>query len=91
MLYLVIERFTQGSRPVRDRFLRHGRMTPEGVRYIASWIDPRKERCYQVMEADSEALLRRWTERWADLVSFELVPVVASQEYWAAFDEEVRK
>jgi hypothetical protein len=30
---------------------------PEGVVYVSSWIDEKLERCFQLMEADSRALL----------------------------------
>jgi hypothetical protein len=83
MLFMVIECFKHADpRPVRDRFLRNGRMMPEGVVYLGSWIDPVTARCFQIMEAESIAALQEWTARWSDLVDFEIIPVVASQEYW---------
>jgi hypothetical protein len=50
-------------------------MAPEGLRYLASWVDHSFERCFQVMEADDAALLGQWTANWSDLVEFEIVPV----------------
>ena len=35
---------------------------------------------WQVMECDDRALLDRWIAAWADLVDFEVVPVVSSAE-----------
>ena len=58
-------------------------MLPEGVVYHGSWIDPANARCFQIMEAKDLATLDAWTVRWSDLVDFEIVPVVGSQEYWA--------
>ena len=86
MLFMVIEQF-RGDDParVRERFLRSGRMLPDDVRYHASWIDSARARCFQVMEADDPARLEAWTRRWDDLIAFEIIPVVASQEYWASF------
>ncbi|MBX3118591.1 MAG: DUF3303 family protein [Fimbriimonadaceae bacterium] len=83
MLFMVIERFKNGqSEPVGERFQRQGRMFPEGVEYVSSWIDPVEMRCFQVMQAPSIELLRQWTARWDDLVDFEIVRVVTSQEFW---------
>ena len=55
-----------------------------GVVYHASWIDPAAARCFQIMEADSVEPLEQWASRWADLADFEIVPVLTSQDYWAA-------
>ena len=81
MLYMVIEHFRPGCAPkVYQRFRERGRMAPDGLRYVASWVDHRFERCFQVMEADDEALLAQWTANWSDLVDFEIVPVRTSAE-----------
>jgi Protein of unknown function (DUF3303) len=82
MLYMVIERYAAGPRPVYERAVTHGRMLPEGLRYLDSWIvdDGKLDRCFQLMETDDPALLDRWCERWNDLVEFEVLPVVKSDE-----------
>lgn len=90
MLFMVIERFRPGKAPeVYRRFRDRGRMEPEGVRYVASWVDLKFDRCFQVMEAPSEARLNEWTVRWDDLVEFELVPVRTSAEAVAAIAQEI--
>jgi len=84
MLFMVIEHFKNGDpKPVGERFQRSGRMMPEGVVYHASWVDPADARCFQVMEAEDVETLHAWTAHWADLVDFEIVPVLTSREYWA--------
>jgi hypothetical protein len=84
MLFMVVEQFKNGEvELVRERFVRNGRMLPEGVIYHISWVDPAQARCFQVMEAANPETLTAWTEKWRDLVEFEIVPVVTSQEYWA--------
>ena len=81
MLFMIIERFRDGRAPeVYRRFREQGRLAPDGVRYIASWVDLQFERCFQVMEAEDEALIRQWTANWEDLVNFEVVPVRTSME-----------
>jgi Protein of unknown function (DUF3303) len=85
MLFMVIEHFKRDDpTPVGDRFVRDGRMMPEGVLYHASWVDPARARCFQLMEAEDVRMLDAWTKCWADLIDFEVVPVMTSQEYWAA-------
>ena len=85
MLYMIIEHFRPGRAPeVYRRFRDRGRMAPEGLRYVSSWVDLGFGRCFQVMEAESEALLREWTVNWDDLIEFEIVPVRTSAEAAAA-------
>jgi hypothetical protein len=80
MRYMVVERFTQGPGPVYKRFAERGRMAPEGLVYVESWIDARLDRCFQVMETDDPSLFDAWTAAWSDLATFEIVPVISSAE-----------
>lgn len=85
MLFLVVERFRNGDPlPVYRRFRDEGRLAPEGLRYVASWVTKDLARGFQVMECDDPALLSEWTSKWEDLVEFEVVPVVTSAEAAAA-------
>jgi uncharacterized protein DUF3303 len=80
-LYLVIEHFKNGNAvPVYRRFRDHGRLAPEGLAYVSSWVDAKLERCYQLMETDNPALLDEWISRWSDIVDFEIHPVITSKE-----------
>ena len=83
---MVIERFPQGPEPVYQRFDERGRMLPDGLVYIDSWVDEDLDRCFQLMETDDPALFDAWTANWADLTDFEIVPVLSS----AQADERVR-
>jgi precorrin-3B methylase len=85
MLFLIIERFRGGDPvPVYRRFRDSGRLAPEGLTYVSSWVTGDLTRCYQVMECADRALLEAWMARWDDLVDFEVVPVVTSAEAAAA-------
>jgi Protein of unknown function (DUF3303) len=85
MLFMVIEHFRPGCAPeIYRRFRSRGRMAPEGLRYVASWVDLEYQRCFQVMETDDESLLGSWTANWSDLIDFEIVPVRTSAEAAAA-------
>ena len=80
MLYMVVEHFkNKDALPVYRRFHERGRLAPEGLVYISSWVDARLERCYQVMETHDRALLDEWLANWSDLVDFEVYPVMTSQ------------
>jgi hypothetical protein len=84
MLFMVIERFKHGDpRPIGERFRRNGRMLPDGVTYLASWVDAAGVRCFQVMEAPDHGSLDTWVARWDDLIDFEIIPVLTSGDYWA--------
>jgi hypothetical protein len=81
MLYMVIERYLDGPGPVYQRAAESGRMLPEGLGYLSSWVTADgMDRCFQLMETDDPALFGVWTERWSDLVAFEIVPVLTSAE-----------
>lgn len=90
MLYMVIERFKGGSpRPIYERLDTQGRMMPEGLVYINSWISEDLTTCWQVMETESLDLLNEWISQWDDLVDFEVVPVMSSADARAkAFSTE---
>ena len=81
MLFMVIERFKNGDAvAVYRRYREHGRMMPEGLQYVESWVEPNYDRCFQLMECDDPRLFAQWIAHWQDLVEFEVVPVVTSQE-----------
>ncbi|MFN8582352.1 MAG: DUF3303 family protein [Gemmatimonadaceae bacterium] len=82
--YMVIERYRTGARPVYERFRARGRLMPEGVRYVASWVDEPLGTCWQVMEAERRELLDEWIAAWSDLVEFEVIPVLTSAQVSAA-------
>lgn len=81
MLFMVIEHFRPDSAPdIYRRFRDRGRMAPNSVQYVTSWVDFEFRRCFQVMEAPDEAALREWASHWTDLVDFEFIPVRTSLE-----------
>ena len=80
-LYMVVERFRNGDAvPVYRRFRDQGRLAPEGLRYVSSWVTLDFSRCYQVMETDDRKLLDEWLAHWRDLVEFDVHEVMTSAD-----------
>ena len=81
MLYMILERFkTTGAIDVYRRARDQGRMMPDGLEYVSSWIDLDFSRCFQLMKTENKELLDQWINRWNDLVDFEIIPVQTSAE-----------
>jgi hypothetical protein len=80
MRYMVVEDFKPGKvGDIYRRLQESGRQMPAGLTYIGSWITDDLRRCYQVMECDEPRLLDEWIANWADLMDFEVIPVIDSQ------------
>jgi hypothetical protein len=81
MLFMIIEHFEGGDPgPVYARLRERGRLAPEGLDYLGSWVTSDLTRCYQVMECGDRSLLDEWMAQWADLVRFAVVEVMTSAE-----------
>jgi hypothetical protein len=78
---MILERFRNADPvPVYRRFREEGRLAPEGLTYVSSWVTEDLSTCFQVMETSDRALLDDWMARWSDLVEFEVHKVVTSGE-----------
>ena len=87
MLFMVIEQFkNRDAKTVYRRFREQGRGTPDGLKYIDSWIEANLHRCFQLMECNDVRLLQQWVAFWSDLIDFEIVPVGTSAETRAAIE-----
>jgi hypothetical protein len=74
--FMVIETFrNQDAKSVYRRFRDKGRMVPDGITFVSSWVSADLDRCFQIMECDDITLLQRWVTAWSDLVEFEVIPV----------------
>ncbi len=81
MLYMVVEKFKEGAAPeIYRRVQARGRLLPEGLHYVSSWIDLEFKRCFQLMETADPSLFAAWTREWADVAEFEIVPVRTSAQ-----------
>jgi hypothetical protein len=78
---MIIERFkNRDPVPVYRRFRDKGRMAPEGLTYVSSWVTEDMDRCYQVMECDDRRILEQWMSHWSNVTDFEVIPVVTSAQ-----------
>ena len=90
MLFMVIESYrNQDAKAVCRRFLNKGRLTPENLKFVGGWVEASLGRCFQVMECDDVTLLQRWVAQWADLINFEIVPVMTSKEVAQALSDQL--
>ena len=81
MLYMIVEHFkNKDAVAVYRRFRDRGRLAPEGLTYVSSWVDEKMERCFQIMETEDRTLLEQWMGNWSDIVEFEVYPVITSKE-----------
>lgn len=82
MLYMLIERYPKGPKPIYERAAVDGRMLPEGLHYLDSWVvdDDNLDRCFQLMETNDPSLFDKWLSKWDDLCEFEILPVITSSE-----------
>lgn len=78
---MIVESFmNRDAAPIYRRLRDSGRLAPEGLTYVSSWVDEKLERCFQLMETDDPALLDRWMANWSDIVDFEVHAVLTSKE-----------
>jgi hypothetical protein len=85
MLFMVIETFrNQDAKAIYRRLRDRGRQMPDGLSFVGSWVQADTARCFQLMECDDVTLFQRWIAQWADLMEFEIVPVVAGKDTAAA-------
>lgn len=80
MLYMIIETFKAQPECIYERFRKRGRMMPEGLTYVNSWVVEDFKTCYQIVETKDRALINKWIKHWSDLVEFEVIPVMTSSE-----------
>jgi hypothetical protein len=83
--FMVIESFRgQDGKAVYRRFREKGRLMPDGLTFVASWVAADLGRCFQLMECADITLLQKWVAEWSDLIAFEIVPVISGKETAAA-------
>jgi len=73
---MVIERFAPGAKAkIYERFYQKGRMLPDGLNFLNSWLEKDGDRCFQLMETDDPTLFGVWFEHWKDLATIEVIEI----------------
>ena len=81
MFYMIVEHFkNRDAKPVYRRFREKGRLAPDGLTYVSSWIDESMQCCFQLMETNDRKLIDEWITNWSDITEFEVFPVITSKE-----------
>jgi Protein of unknown function (DUF3303) len=92
MLFMVVERFrNQDARSIYRRLRDRGRMMPDGLTFVSSFVAADLGRCFQLMECGDVTLLQRWAAQWSDLMELEIVPVVPGKETAAALADQLEQ
>jgi hypothetical protein len=90
MMFMVVETFrNQEAKAISRRLREKGRMMPDGLKFVSSWVAADLSRCFQLMEADDITLLQRWIVGWSDLMAFEIVPVVSGRDTAEALSRDL--
>ena len=90
MLFMVIEEFrNHDAKSVYRRFHNAGRLMPDGVEFVNSWVTADLSRCFQLMECNDVARCQQWVAEWSDLIDFEIVPVISGKETAAALADRL--
>lgn len=90
MQFMVIEHFrNQDAKAVYRRFRDQGRLMPEGLTFVSSWVSADLGRCFQVMDCADVTLLQRWCAAWSDLAEFEIVSVTPGKDTAAALADQL--
>lgn len=58
------------------RFLETGAPPPEGATMHGRWFTASHSKGFMVVETDDAASLFRWVSEWADIIDFQIEPVV---------------
>lgn len=80
MTYMIIEKFyPEKIKSLYQRFAEEGRLLPEGVEFIDSWINEDVTLCFQLMKSESREKLEEWISNWEGYAEFEIIPVISSE------------
>ena len=90
MKFMVVETFRgQYAKAIYRRLRERGRMMPEGLEYLSSYVAADFSRCFQLMECDDVTKLQQWVAEWSDIMEFEIIPVTAGKDVADALDGQL--
>lgn len=74
--YMVVEKFRAGCLDaIYHRVEQRGRLLPDGLHYLNSWVNRERMICFQLMETADATLFDHWITHWTDLAEFEIYPI----------------
>lgn len=80
--YMVVENYKKDCfDKIYERYNSKGRLFPEGLHFLNSWVNKDKNICFQLMESNDPTLFSIWFKEWEDLVNFELYPIDWNAKY----------
>ena len=73
---MIIENYKSGCfEAIYERYHLKGRMLPDGLYYLNSWVSKENNKCFQLMETNNPELFSIWFSYWEDLMDFEIYPI----------------
>ena len=74
--YMVVEKFKPNCFEQNNkRWNEKGRMLPNGLYYLNSWVNKKENICFQLMETNDPQLFNEWIDNWKDYTDFEVFPI----------------
>ncbi|MGV7221994.1 MAG: DUF3303 domain-containing protein [Nitrospinales bacterium] len=68
------------------RFLETGALPPEDVKMLGRWHEPNLRKGYAIAEVTDLTALGIWANKWADLITLEINPVLNDEEMQRALN-----
>lgn len=74
--FMVVEKFRPNCLEKNNELWnKKGRMLPEGLYYLNSWVNKEQSICFQLMETNKPELFDEWTDNWKEYTDFEIFPI----------------
>jgi len=74
--FIVVEKFKPNCLEKNNALWnKKGRMLPEGLYYLNSWVNKEQRICFQLMETNNPELFDEWTNTWKAFTNFEIFPI----------------
>jgi len=74
--YMVVEKFKPNCFEENNSLWnKKGRMFPEGLYYLNSWVNKEQNICFQLMETNDPKLFETWIENWKEFTDFDVFSI----------------
>ena len=59
--YMVVENYKNGCYgKIYERYNSKGRLLPTGLQFLNSWVNKKRNICFQLMETNDENIFNKW-------------------------------